>query len=566
EGAEGAVEAEGASGDDGAESADGSKGAESAESPEAAESPESAERPEAAESPESAEDGVHPGDDVSPEGDVSPGSGAESRPHRRRSSLVAAAVAAAVLLVGGGGAYLATSATSGSGGSGSDSGAPADDTPPPLALDGYTEGGTHGIAPGEPNPAGVTYRADGDLPEGPDSAPVYRSAGDVTSADVARLAKALGVEGKPTAEGDLWRVGGATDGSGPRLQVNKGAPGTWTFSRYAPGTDNCRKADVCASVTTPVGDPVSEAVAKRAAAPVLKAVGQDAAKLDATQVAGAVRTVNADPEVGGLPTYGWTTGIQVGADGQVVGGSGNVKAPAKGDTYPVIGAEKALGLMNGTGAGAETGAENGTGDGRKGIGGCASPVPLKDRNEAPCEVSTVAPSPEPVVVEDAVFGLASHFVDGEQTLVPSWLFEVRPEGADGSFTVTHPAVDPKYLTAPEPSETTRPADPGDPPSSAPETSEVTIEGYTVKDDKLTVSFWGGVCSEYSASADEKNGEVTVTVTEKPSGKVCILIAKAMERTVDLDKPLGDREVVDTKGEEIPKGSLKDRLPDDQPAQ
>lgn len=488
-----------------------------------------------------------------PDRDVSAravGGGEEHRARRGRSSVLVASVAAAVLLVGGGGAYLATSATGGSGG-GSDSGAPAGDgTPPPLALDGYTEGGTNGIAPGEPDPNGVTYRAAGDLPDGPDAAPVYRSAGDVTSAEVARLAKALGVEGTPTMQGDTWKVGGTNDGSGPSLQVNKDAPGTWTFTGYTPGTDNCRKADVCASGGAAGGDPVSEAVARKAAAPVLKAVGQDAAKLDATQVAGAVRTVNADPEIGGLPTYGWTTGIQVGADGQVVGGSGNVKAPDKGDTYPVIGADKALDLMNGSG--------QATGGGRKGPGGCAGPVPLKDRDEGPCEVATAAPAPRSVAVEDAVFGLAARFSEGTSVLVPSWLFQVRPEGTGASFTVTHPAVDPAYLTTPEPPSVS--PSPDGTSGTAPKKRDVKVEGYTAQGKELTVSFWGGVCGEYSASADEKNGEVTVTVTEKPSGKVCIMIAKAMERTVQLDEPLGDREVVGTNGKEVPKGSLADRAP------
>ena len=91
---------------------------------------------------------------------------------------------------------------------------------------------------------------------------------------------------------------------------------------------------------------MSEAVAKKAAAPVLKAVGQDDAKLDASQVMGAQRVVNADPVVGGLPTYGWTTGVTVSAQGEVVGGTGQLKAPVKSDTYPVLSAEKTLGLMN----------------------------------------------------------------------------------------------------------------------------------------------------------------------------------------------------------------------------
>ena len=183
------------------------------------------------------------------------------------------------------------------------------------------------------------------------------------------LAKALGVEGKPLSEGGSWRVGSAGDGSGPLLRVNTDAPGAWTFSRFAPGTDNCRKADVCVSGSADGGEPVSEAVARQAAAPVLKALGQDDTKLDAKQLMGAVRVVNADPEVGGLPTYGWTTGLQVGAEGNVVGGSGMLKAPAKSDTYPVVGADEALDLLNEAG---------GSPDGGGGIAGCADPVPLEE--------------------------------------------------------------------------------------------------------------------------------------------------------------------------------------------
>ncbi|MYR40534.1 hypothetical protein GTW67_00520, partial [Streptomyces sp. SID5910] len=136
------------------------------------------------------------------------------RPERRRPPAVAvASVAAAVLLVGAGGAYLATSASGSGSDGGTTSGAPGDDTPPPLALDGYRApspggpdgGGTNGIAPGEPNPYGVTYRADGPLPEGPGSAPVYGAKGEVGEAEVARLAEALGIDGAPRLQGEAWK-------------------------------------------------------------------------------------------------------------------------------------------------------------------------------------------------------------------------------------------------------------------------------------------------------------------------------------------------------------------------
>ncbi|WAZ21214.1 hypothetical protein STRCI_002374 [Streptomyces cinnabarinus] len=481
---------------------------------------------------------------------------AGSGPGRRRSPVIIASVAAAVLLVGGGGAYLATTASDGSDGSdgGTSSGAPGADTPPPLALDGYSEGSGGGIAPGEPNPYGATFKADGALPDGPDSAAVYRARGQVTEDEVARLAKALGVTGKPVLQGQAWRIGGK-DGTGPSLQVNQQAPGTWTFQRYAPGTDNCQSTTWCAE--KPGGatvDPVSEAAAKKAAAPVLKAVGQDDAKLDASQVMDAQRVVNAEPVVGGLPTYGWTTGVTVSAQGEVVAGSGQLKALVKSDTYPVLSAEKTLALMNTAPAG----------DPQAGIGGCASPVPLEEQD--PCAEPGKPAKQETIEVEKAVFGLAAHHVDAQQALVPSWLFQVRAPGAQDSFTVTHPAIDPKFLASPAssgtPTEQPSPRPTGPSAGTGTATQDVNVDGYTAEGKELTVAFTGGVCADYEVTARESGDEVRVTVTETPwPDKICIQIAKFYHRTVQLEQPLGDRRVVGSDGKAVPLEKEGARLPE-----
>jgi hypothetical protein len=222
----------------------------------------------------------------------------------------------------------------------------------------------------------------------------------------------------------------------------------------------------------------------------------------------------------------------------------------KGDTYPVLGAEQTLERMNGA-------ARDGH---RTGIGGCASPAPLKDRLEQPCGASTGAPEkPSPdraVTVGKAVFGLAAHSVGGRQTLVPSWLFQVRGSTADDTFTVTYPAVDPAYLASASASA-----------PSAPETSaapgkgrNVKVHAYTADGRTLNLSFYGGVCADYRTSARESGGRVTVTVTETPwPGKVCVLIAKEYVKTVTLDGPLDGRRVVGADGREIAKakpGSLR----------
>lgn len=195
-----------------------------------------------------------------------------------------------------------------------------------------------------------------------------QSVGTVSAAEVARLAKALGLAGTPQAEATYWKVGSDGDGSGPVLRVNKQAPGTWSFARYGSGgTDNCQKGAACSGGNPAPGgsgSPVSESAARAAAAPVLKAAGQPDATLDSGQLMGVVRVVNADPKVDGLPTYGWSTGIQVGPDGEVVGGSGQLKGLEKGDSYPVIGAAEALEQLNGPATRKEARAD---------IGGCASP-------------------------------------------------------------------------------------------------------------------------------------------------------------------------------------------------
>lgn len=492
------------------------------------------------------------------------------RPARRYSPVIVASVAAVVLAVGAGGVYLATAGSQGHAEIDyGDDGAAG--TPPPLALDdvtGGSPGGANGIAPGERNPYGVTYRATGGFPDGPGSAPVYTAGAGVTRAQVVRLAAALHVEGKPVDEGGDWRVGTVADGTGTTLVVNKQAPGTWTFNRYAQGTDDCKGTTCAPGSPSSPGRAASEADAKKAAAAVLKAEGQDDAKVDASRVLDGRRVVNADPVVGGLDTYGWTTDLSVAAGGQVVGGSGRLTTPVKSDTYPVLDADSTLDLLNGDAT--DT-------DHRMGVGGCATPVPLKERLETPCgegSGSASAPSPsaspsaspssgsssgETVPVRSAVFGLATRSVAGQPALVPAWLFRVAAtDGANsspesGSSTVAYPAVDPKYLVQASPSGTSSglPSAQG---SGKVTTTTVPAGGYTASGDKLTLNFTGGVCATYTASAKESGDEVTVTVTAHGhKGTICVKLARFYDRTVRLDAPLDGREVVNSDGTPVPEG-------------
>ncbi|MFJ3883142.1 hypothetical protein ACIPW5_37555 [Streptomyces sp. NPDC090077] len=467
-----------------------------------------------------------------------------SRATRRRPAWAVGSIAAAVLLAGGGTAYWASTAygdASGGGARTGDSAAVA-----PRAAGSPTG---PGIAPGEPDPSGgpVVYRADVKLPDGPGTAPAFAASGEVGSDEVARLAKALGIAGVPRLVGDSWQAGEAADGSGPRLTVTRKAPGTWAFSRYQAGGgtgDDCvRGKDTCGPATLPqegggAAKPVSEEAAKAAAAPVLAAVGQEGAKVDAHLTQGSVRVVSADPVVGGFPTQGWSSKISVGADGAVVAGSGELKVPVRAGERAVVGAAEALERLNA----AAKGGGDGTGPGPS---GCATTVPLTpDTPTGATDTLPCNPEPRPMKpprtesVRGAVLGLVAGTVDGGRGLVPAWLFEVAGAQGKPGRTVVQPAAA---------------EDAGSP---VPPTAH-TVPGfsYAQADRTLTVNFWGGVCSTYTLEAREEAASVLVKITDTPNkpGQACIMIAQEMALTATLQQPLGDRKVVDaTSGKPLPR--------------
>ncbi|MFE9565037.1 hypothetical protein ACFYM0_28445 [Streptomyces sp. NPDC006487] len=479
-----------------------------------------------------------------------PGTPGASRATRRRQVWAIGSIAAAVLLTGGGTAIWASTAH-GEGRTGDRAASAPRAVPTPPGP---------GIAPGEPDPSGggVTYTADVPLPDGPATAPAFSASGEVTSAEVARLATALGISGAPRLVGETWQAGETADGSGPRLTVNLKAPGTWNFSRFQVGGtgDDCvRGKDTCGPATLPqdlgrehggtTGTPVSEEAAKAAAAPVLAAVGQGAAALDARIVQGSVRLVTADPVIGGLPTQGWSTRIGVGTDSRVVSGSGELKVPVRAAEQPVIGAVDALARLNDK--------SRGSGSTDPGPSGCATSVPLTpDTPDGATDTLPCNPEPRPMKpsrtesVRGAELGLVPGTVDGARGLVPAWLFEVAGKGGGPGHTVAQPAA---------PTGETPPIDlptPVDPPAKG---QSVPGFSYASDDRTLTVNFWGGVCSTYALEVREQPGTVMVKITDTPNkpGQACIMLAQEMTVTGKLQQPLGDRKVVDaTTGKAVPR--------------
>ncbi|GAB2833711.1 hypothetical protein [Streptomyces daliensis] len=499
---------------------------------------------------------VNDGDATHPDAPAKPD---ERSARRRGPRLTVLAVATAVLLAGGGGAYWASTAGSG------DQAAPGGGSePPPLALDGLalgeqaSEGGEKDIAPGEPTNT-QPLRADGPLPDGPSSAAVHRPAPDgVKEADVAALAKALDVPGSPEKEDGRWVV--AEDGkknengTGPLLTVSTGEPaGSWTYSAHGStgGPDSGK------------GEPVSAEEAKDAVRPALKALKQEGAELDASATAASQRTVSAAPEVAGLPTNGWNSSFTVDSDGELARAHGTMARLDKGPTYPVLSAKDTLKQLN-----KQRAAGGGAGVGCPKNAKCANPLLAVESGAS--DSGSGSGKQESVKVTDAAFGLATHYSSGKPVLVPSWIYDVElPGGTEGQLT--HPALGAKHLkpsgdgdsasTAPAPGGS--PSDPGSGSGSGggdigtgggSEAGAQAVTSYTSEGNTLKLTFWGGVCDKYEASADESGERVEVTVEPKDPDpdKMCVKMAKRQTVEVELDKALGDREVVDAKdGDTLP---------------
>ncbi|QPP09276.1 hypothetical protein G4Z16_25870 [Streptomyces bathyalis] len=528
------------------------------------------------------------------------GTGVPARRHR----LPVIAVAAAVLVAGGGGAWWASTAGP-AGGPGGSAGAGDESEPPPLALDGLAPAGQSGegdrerpgIAPGEPHPQ--VYRANGELPKGPGTASVYRNPAHVGSASVSALADALGVKGKPERKDGRWIVG--EDAESPRgtaLIVNDGRmAGNWTY-RSADRPVHCARPlptvphldiippddgdapDSCSSVPgSGKGDPVSEKKAEDAVRPLLKTLKLDKARLDAGVTTGPLRMVTATPEVGGMPAKDWNSTFTVNEDGKVVLGHGNLGELRKGASYPVMSAEETLKHLNKQGAmasGAGTGtirepwaaedqAEPRRADPGKPEPGKAEPAPPRS-----ADPGKVRPR-KALKVTGAEFGLVTRYTVGKPVLVPSWIYEVK-FGGDHTASVAHPAIEPEYLKPAKPaqpgpgsgsgSDADTGSDPGSKPGSGSDQAEEpgsapaqALTSYAADGRSVKLTFWGGVCDGYKASAEESGSTVKVTVRPKNADpkKVCVKMAKRQTVEVELKKPLGDRKVVDaTDGEGLPR--------------
>ena len=527
---------------------------------------------------------------------------------RRRAVTVVAAVAAAAVLAGG-----AWGASAWLGDGGTNSGGPGGQ---PLLLDspalhaGEPDASEGAAESPEPAAPGLRLAPEGDLPAAPGPAEVYRFAAGPTEEEVAGLAAALGLDGTVQDGGAYWTVRGS-DPQAPLLTVQREAPGAWSYGvgpyaepperaertagpdetvssavdgdRDGPGEGAAAEPDHPADHTTDhtsdgpgpgqAGAP-GEAEARAAVSGVLRELGlaeEQSARVDASEVTGTERLVRATPLLAGLPVLGFETEFSVAADGQLTSAWGMLAEPAAAEERETVGAGEALAAFNERGGPAT--AED--------LScpliepGPAEPGEQPEIAAVPDADCLPAGEPAPATAE---FGLAFASSAGEPLLVPSWLFHVRLPDGD-SRTVWEPAVDHEYAAAREPghAEGENPApggqdadggepgageepgavgsaEPAEPAEGAqPAGAAMSVEPYEAGDRTLTVHFWGGVCSDHRATAEETGDRIEVRIEQvgQERAETCILLAEEETAEVTLNEPVGGRTVTDERGQELP---------------
>jgi hypothetical protein len=474
-----------------------------------------------------------------------------------------------------------------------------------LAAGGAASGAAQDSASlGAPKAAGGSgYTLTGALPAGqPDDAPAYTlPKGPADSDVVAALARALKA-GTPVRSGDGWRAGGLfvsgdagrswwfapcavdlpvssdpdspvssdsrvgcataepappvpAEGSGGGSAPSAGSadgsagvapdtasdtpvpsPGTKSSTRDGTSTGSTPDAPPATPVPAepspaPEPDPVSKDVVRAAAEPVFAALGLDISKarVEGWPYGGSATLT---PTVGGLEAVGLETSVQVDRDGKVQGANGWLGTPDKGDTYPLVTAQDAY-------------------------------------DDLPPMVTTmmcpVGPDgqgcvePEPTEITGAHLGLmVSGLADGGLALVPAWLFEVK--GWTSPLPVV--AVQAKYLPSPEPVAssdpgTVKPGDPGTvdpvPPATDPGAARTMFSFDKVargpEANQVVVTYGdSSSCPHVNVTAQAKEAEDAVYVVLEADAQdpdvACTDDYRAMERTITLQAPLGDRKVYD----------------------
>lgn len=472
------------------------------------------------------------------------------------------ALGVALASVAGGAVYLSRD-----GGTGVRAG--SDGTPPKLRL-----ASSYGdrAALGAPSSGGSQYQLEGTLSsDKPADGRVRRPrAGSADAA--ADLARALGLDGTPTAINDGWalRAPGNTI-----LILNESGSWTWQPDCMAdrPIQDEdanmgCGIAETPTTSAPPPGPSIEEAEA--AATPVFSQLGFEGQPIRVSP--GGASTTNATV----TPAANWLTTLTVSRESKVVGGNGWLSGSTEGDAYPLISAAAAF--------------EELKKQPRMAIDLCM----VRKDGQPGCE------EPAPTVIDGASLGLMLDYLQalkqgepGGPVLVPAWIFSVK----GSAETIPQIAVDPAYLDTtqdgPAPDATGKPdpaasSDPGSgsgggtcapdsctsgstptegaqPPMPSDPNGETTetlpIDAYTLEGDRIVhVQVTLGDCrAQWEPRLEAKQGSdavyliLTASGPPPPKDGACTAIASEHDVTVTLDAPLGNRKVYDASSmDEVPR--------------
>lgn len=297
----------------------------------------------------------------------------------------------------------------------------------------------------------------------------WRYQGEVTEADVARIAAALGVAGTPAAlpadQGGGWVVG-PQDGSAPSVTVSTDGLGSWWFNAPYSGpvvecvlpvdtdpTDSVVPVEECPEPTPPEGVP-TEDEALAATEDLLAALGVDrgAVELEAYADDWSANTTVFPLIDGSRTQMAWSFGF--GENGALQWASGALLEPVVVGDYPLVGCEAGVARLND--------------EANAWLGGGGVPMPADDlaRSSGAAGVPEPAPLPDdqvlidpaaPVDTTPVVVTLTSCSVermpvwaaDGTVWLLPSYLF-TADDG--GQYSVI--AIDDQFLQPPTETVTT----------------------------------------------------------------------------------------------------------------
>jgi hypothetical protein len=268
----------------------------------------------------------------------------------------------------------------------------------PIDLSAARDSGVVGEAADASMPAWVTYVPGDDMPTLGGEAPAYRLSSDVDETQVRTLADALGLEGDVVEGPDrTWSVTG--EGGVGRLDVHTGGGAFWAYilgvppecivegvvlnlchdvvscevrpdgsqECTGPGTAPLRAACSDAAVDcyeepTRAADLPAEGDARRVALDLVAATGADidGATVNAEPGAGSW-SVTVEPALDGVPS-GLLSSVEVGADLQVVSGSGSLGRPATLGDYPLLDTRATIARANETADRASDVSASGTAD------------------------------------------------------------------------------------------------------------------------------------------------------------------------------------------------------------